>query len=109
MNEKLRGIWPHTKMHAKQVRIVKVTWNFQHSHIFAKGFGKKIENLPFCFWIKKIKIGHVIEIGKVLYEILIKIATEENSTPKRAISKKVPVTTAKVLDYVHGSTTVFYF
>ena len=55
-----------------------------------------------------MKIGHVIEIGKVLHEILIKIATEENSAPKK-ISKKVPITTAKVLDYMHGSITVFLF
>ena len=68
-----------------------------------------MENLPFNFWIKEIKIGGVIEIGKFLHEVLITIATEENPAPKRAIRKKVPVTTAKVLDYIHVSIIVFYF
>ena len=88
---------------------MKLTWNFQNSHIFAKGFRKKIENLPFCFWIKEIKIGRVIEIGKFLHEILIKIATEEISAPNKAISKRVPVTTAKGLDCMQVSINVFYF
>ena len=93
----------------KQVRIMKLTWNFQHSHIFVKGFRKKMENFAFCFWVKVIKIGRAIEIEKFLHEILIKIAIEENSAPKRAISKKVLVTTVQVLDYTHVSTTFFIF
>ena len=85
-------------MHAKQVRIMKLNETFNIHTNFAKVFRKEMENLPFCFCVKKIKIGHVIEIGKVLHKVLIKTVTEENSTLKRAISKKVPVTTAKVLD-----------
>ena len=34
-----------------------------------------------------------------------KNTTAENSVPKRAISKKVPVVTVKVTDYMHASIT----
>ena len=56
--------------------------------LFATGFRKKMENVPFLLRSKRTKIGHVIEIRKVLRETLIKIAMEENSATKRAISKK---------------------
>ena len=78
---------------------MKLTWNFQHSLVFAKGFRKKMENLLFNFWTKEIKIGCV----NISAWSINKIATEENFAPKRAISKNVPFTTAKVLDYIHVS------